>query len=104
MLRLSVEPSLLRRLTRAKIRAVQSGALDDVPRDQDPEFGFAVPVACAGMSRIFQRPRATWPDPVAYDQRAACLAARFAEHLYHFASFVPDDVRSAGPTVRVTIG
>jgi phosphoenolpyruvate carboxykinase (ATP) len=91
-------------VTRAMIRAVLSGALDDVPTERDPVFGFAVPVVCPGVPSDLLRPRATWPDPVAYDRQAARLAAMFAENFDQFVSYVPDDVRSAGPTVRVTIG
>lgn len=86
------------------IRAVLGGALDDVPAERDPVFGIAVPVECPGVPGDLLRPRVTWPDPAAYDRQAARLAAMFAENFEQFVPFVPGDVQSAGPTVRVTVG
>ena len=35
--------------TRAMVRAVIGGALDDVPTRIDPNFGVAVPTSCPGV-------------------------------------------------------
>lgn len=82
--------------TRAMLHAALSGALADVPTEQDPVFGLQVPTACPGVPAEILTPRATWADPAAYDTRAAELAGRFRKNFRQFDD-VPDAVKSAGP-------
>ena len=42
-------------------------------------------------------PRRTWPDPAAYDQRAARLAAMFRDNFAQFVDGVAPEVAAAGP-------
>ncbi|HEY3163374.1 MAG TPA: phosphoenolpyruvate carboxykinase (ATP) [Candidatus Limnocylindrales bacterium] len=85
--------------TRSMVRAALSGALDDVPTTTDPIFGVAVPAACPDVPAEVLQPRATWPDPDAYDRQANALARMFAENFATYADGVPESVRSAGPRV-----
>ena len=44
--------------------------LDDVPTVTDPIFGVEVPTSCPDVPSEVLQPRATWPDPEAYDKQA----------------------------------
>ena len=46
-------------------------------------------------------PRSTWPDPEAYDRRAARLAEMFAENFAKYADGVGEEVKAAGPKAPV---
>jgi phosphoenolpyruvate carboxykinase (ATP) len=85
--------------TRAMIRAALSGALADVPSEEDPIFGIQVPTACPDVPVEVLKPRSTWPDAAAYDAQARKLAGMFAENFKQFAGQVPAEVQSAGPRV-----
>jgi phosphoenolpyruvate carboxykinase (ATP) len=83
--------------TRAMIHAILGGDLEDVPCQPDPIFGVLVPEGCPGVPSELLRPRNTWPDPVAYDQRALHLAGLFRANFKSYAAQVPENVRQAGP-------
>jgi phosphoenolpyruvate carboxykinase (ATP) len=84
--------------TRALVRAALSGDLDHVPTRTDPAFGLRVPHHVEGVDDRLLDPRSTWPDPEAYDRRAAELALAFAEHFAPYADLVTPEVVAAGPT------
>src|SRR5690606_24199590 len=63
--------------TRAMVTAALSGALEHAHYVPDPVFGLAVPAKVPGVPSDILAPRATWPDPAAYDAQAAKLAAMF---------------------------
>jgi phosphoenolpyruvate carboxykinase (ATP) len=83
--------------TRAIVRAVLDGALEQVPTRPDPNFGIGVPASCPGVPTEVLDPRLTWPDPKAYDTQARRLAALFDANLQKFGDSVADSVRAAGP-------
>ena len=85
--------------TRSMVRAALSGALDDVPTITDPIFRVEVPTSCPDVPAEVLQPRATWPDPAAYDHAAAALARMFAENFRAYADGVPAAVQAAGPRV-----
>jgi phosphoenolpyruvate carboxykinase (ATP) len=85
--------------TRALIRAVLDGSLEDVAFDRDPIFGIEVPTACPGVPTEILRPRDTWRDPQAYDARARALAGQFRDNFKSYAAQVSEPVRNAGPRV-----
>jgi phosphoenolpyruvate carboxykinase (ATP) len=70
--------------TRTMVRAALAGALDDVPTYTDAVFGLHVPRHIPGVPEALLHPRATWPDPAAYDAQAQRLAARFEENYTRF--------------------
>jgi phosphoenolpyruvate carboxykinase (ATP) len=85
--------------TRTMVRAALSGALDSVEYENDPVFGVAVPTTVPGVPSEVLRPRSTWADPSAYDEKARELAEMFAENFEVYADGVSDAVRAAGPRV-----
>ena len=83
--------------TRAMVRAILSGALDDVATRPDAAFGLAVPEAVPEVPSTLLHPRDTWDDAAAYDARAAELARMFRENFDAVAADAPDEVRAALP-------
>jgi phosphoenolpyruvate carboxykinase (ATP) len=71
--------------TRALLRAALTGQLKTVPFAPDPVFGLAVPASCPGVPDGVLLPREAWPDPAAYDQQAAKLAAMFRQEYRQYA-------------------
>lgn len=84
-------------LTRAIVRAVLNGTLQEVAVERDPIFGLYVPVACPHVPPEVLNPRQSWSDPQAYDHQARRLARMFAAGFAEFAASVPPEVRAAGP-------
>jgi len=83
--------------TRAMIAAALFGALDAVEYRRDPLFAVDVPVSCPGVPDGVLVPRATWPDPAAYDRQASQLARMFADNFKTFEDSADPAVRAAGP-------
>lgn len=83
--------------TRAIVRAILEGSLDDVAVTPDPHFGMGVPVSCPGVPTEVLTPRRTWADGDAFDATARDLAGRFASRFAQFANEVGPEVRTAGP-------
>ncbi len=83
--------------TRAIVRAILEGSLDDVAVTPDPHFGMGVPVACPGVPTEVLTPRRTWADGDAFDATARDLAGRFAARFTQFADEVGPEIRTAGP-------
>jgi phosphoenolpyruvate carboxykinase (ATP) len=83
--------------TRALLNAALDGSLNNAEFRTDPNFGFRVPVAVAGVDSKILNPRETWPDPVAYDETAAKLVGRFIENFEQFEEHVDEGVRQAAP-------
>jgi phosphoenolpyruvate carboxykinase (ATP) len=57
---------------------------------KDPVFGIDVPATCPGVPAEILKPRDTWQDPAAYDDKAADLVRRFAEHFAAYEDLAPD--------------
>jgi phosphoenolpyruvate carboxykinase (ATP) len=83
--------------TRAMLNAALSGALDDVPMQEDPIFRVLVPESCPGVPTEVLRPENTWNDKSAYQAKAMELAAAFAKNFKKFADMVSEEIREAGP-------
>jgi phosphoenolpyruvate carboxykinase (ATP) len=79
------------------LAAALSGALEGVETTTDPVFGLEVPVAVPGVPADVLQPRATWPDPAAYDAQAEKLAAMFKANFERYRDRVSAGVQSAGP-------
>ncbi len=67
-------------LTRAMVHAALSGELSDVEYDDNELFHVSIPRSCTGVPAAILDPRSSWKDPIAYDARAAKLAAEFSTH------------------------
>ena len=83
------------RATRALLAAALDGSLAGGAFRRDPNFGFDVPVAVAGVDEALLDPRRTWADPLAYDAQAAKLMAMFAANFAQYLPFIDAEVRAA---------
>jgi phosphoenolpyruvate carboxykinase (ATP) len=83
--------------TRSMVRAALDGRLATIGTRTDPIFGVQVPIACPDVPSRFLDPRATWPDPAAYDRQARELARMFADNFATYADGVGESIRAAGP-------
>ena len=86
--------------TRAMLRAILNGGLEDVGYVCDPMFGLEIPTSCPGVPSEVLNARSTWDDKNAYDEQARRLVGMFADNFESFASRVPASVRAVGPGGR----
>ena len=75
-----------------------AGQLDTAPTYTDPVFGLYVPAHIVGVPDAILRPRETWSDPRAYDDKARDLGRRFIENFKKFED-APKEVVAAEPKV-----
>ncbi len=83
--------------TRALLNAALDGSLASAAFRIDPNFGFKVPVAVAGVDAAILDPRGTWTDKAAYDATAQKLVGQFIDNFAQFADHVDEGVRQAAP-------
>jgi phosphoenolpyruvate carboxykinase (ATP) len=83
--------------TRALLNAALDGSLNEAEFRIDPNFGFAVPLAVAGVDSAILDPRSTWADTARYDATATHLVKLFIENFAQFADHVDQNVRDAAP-------
>jgi phosphoenolpyruvate carboxykinase (ATP) len=81
--------------TRALLRAVLDGDLDNATFLHDPFFGLAIPEFVPGIPSEVLDPRASWSDKAAYDKAAADLVRRFEDNFATFSDLVGEDVKAA---------
>src|SRR5947209_2504584 len=85
--------------TRAIIDAIHAGALAQAPVERDAVFGFDVVRAVPNVPLEVLLPRATWPDPAAYDQAARRLAGLFRDNFRAYEAGVSAEARAGEPMV-----
>jgi phosphoenolpyruvate carboxykinase (ATP) len=83
--------------TRALLNAALDGSLAKGEFRKDPNFGFEVPVAVAGVDSAILDPRGTWADKAAYDATAQKLVRQFIDNFTQFADHVDEGVRQSAP-------
>jgi len=83
------------RATRALLAAALNGSLAKSAFRRDPNFGFEVPVAVAGVDGGLLDPRSTWSDGPAYDAQAMKLVAMFAANFVQYLPYIDADVKAA---------
>ncbi|MFC4294822.1 phosphoenolpyruvate carboxykinase [Novosphingobium tardum] len=83
--------------TRALLNAALDGSLNQVEFRKDPNFGFEVPVAVAGVDSKILNPREAWADKAEYDRTAETLVRQFIDNFAQFADHVDEGVRQAAP-------
>ena len=81
--------------TRALLTAALDGSLNGVDFRRDPNFGFDVPVALAGVDPTLLNPRDTWADKAAYDANAKKLVDMFANNFGRYVPYIDEDVKAA---------
>jgi phosphoenolpyruvate carboxykinase (ATP) len=85
------------KVTRALLSAALDGTLAKADFRVDPNFGFDVPVALAGVDAQILNPRETWADKAAYDATAQKLVQQFIENFAQFEDYVDAGVKQAAP-------
>ena len=83
--------------TRALLNAALDGSLNDVEFRKDPNFGFEVPVAVAGVDAKLLDPRGAWADGQDYDVVAKELVGKFIDNFAQFEAHVDQSVLEAAP-------
>ena len=83
--------------TRALLNAALDGSLNKAEFRTDPNFGFKVPVAVAGVDSGILDPRSTWSDKADYDLTAQKLVGQFIDNFAQFTDHVDEGVRQAAP-------
>ncbi len=83
--------------TRRMVEAALTGELENTPFEREQRFGLAVPQAVQGVESNLLRPRATWADEAAYDQRAGELAQMFRQNFAQYADATSSEIAAAGP-------
>jgi phosphoenolpyruvate carboxykinase (ATP) len=85
--------------TRAMVHAALNGSLDKIATEADPIFGLNIPTSCSNVPSEVLKPRNTWKDGNAYDEKAKHLAGLFHKNFEQFANEVAEEIRAAGPKV-----
>jgi phosphoenolpyruvate carboxykinase (ATP) len=83
------------RATRALLTAALDGSLAKGKFRRDPNFGFDVPMAVAGVDSALLDPRSTWADGASYDRAAQKLVGMFADNFGQYLPFIDADIRAA---------
>ncbi|WP_200977063.1 phosphoenolpyruvate carboxykinase (ATP) [Echinicola sp. 20G] len=83
--------------TRAMITAALEGKLDNVSFKTHETFKVAVPQICPNVPEHILNPRDTWEDQLAYDQKAAQLAAEFIKNFERYADSASLDILAGAP-------
>ena len=81
--------------TRALLRAVLDGSLQNAQFHADPFFGLLIPRDVPGIPNEVLDPRLAWADKAAYDRTARDLVGRFEKNFETFAGAVGEDVKAA---------
>jgi len=83
--------------TRALVKAALEGRLKNSTFEEDPVFGVQVPTSCEGVPEEILKPRRTWQNKDAYDEKARYLAGLFKDNFSQFEKEVPLELKKAGP-------
>lgn len=84
--------------TRAIIRAVLNGYLNDAACEKHPVFGILMPKRCPGVPENLLNPRYTWKDRDAYDEAADALARLFINNFKQYGGRdLDENIRKAMP-------
>ena len=83
--------------TRAMIKAILEGQLDNVETETDPVFGIQIPLVIKGVPKEYLFPRNTWKNPEAYDEKANELANQFIENFKEYENNVDKKILDASP-------
>jgi len=81
------------KLTRALIKAVTSGAMDNIKYEIDPIFLFEMPTECPGVPSEILNPRNSAKDEGEYELRANQLAQGFIKSFSQFEEDMPDSIK-----------
>lgn len=82
-------------VTRAIVAAIQSGALEDIEREQLPTLNLEIPTKVPGVEDRYLNPARAWDNSNAYHEQANKLAKLFVENFKKFD--VARTIVDAGP-------
>lgn len=85
------------RYTRAMVDSAIQGRLNDVPFEEEPFFGLAVPKEVPGVPSNILNPRNAWADKEAYDKQAKELVRLFLENFEKYRASASPEVIAALP-------
>ena len=83
--------------SRAVIRGILDGTIEQGGFAQEPFFGLAIPKGCEGVPAAMLNPRDAASDPAGYDTRSEKLVSDFRVNFQRFEEGVPEAVLDAGP-------
>ena len=86
--------------TRTMVDAIHTGQLASAPTETDPIFGLQVVTKVPDVSEEILRPRSTWSDGAAYDEKAVTLARLFNDNFKKYEADCSSAVRDAGPNIK----
>ena len=81
--------------SRAIVRGILNGSLEDAEFERDPFFGFMVPKTCEGVPPEILIPRTSSPDQAQYEERARKLVKDFQGNFKKFEKEVPTEISEA---------
>lgn len=84
-------------VTRAVVKAVQSGELLNVEHEFLPQLNISIPKTCPGVDSVLLNPRDTWADKDAYDAAMRALIGEFNENFTKYD--VDAAIVAAGPSL-----
>ncbi|MBF0449976.1 MAG: phosphoenolpyruvate carboxykinase (ATP) [Candidatus Magnetomorum sp.] len=79
--------------SRAAVRAVMSGELENVDYETDPVFQFSIPTLCPGIPKEMLNPRVHTDNIGEYELRANRLVAEFLKDFSQFEDQIPEDMK-----------
>jgi len=86
--------------SRALIRNILNGYLDNGEFEHDPVFGFLIPKYCYGVPSEMLNPRNFSSNREKYDERARNLAIDFRQNFKQFEANVPEEILGSIPGRR----
>ena len=84
-------------MTRAMIKAVLDGELNETPTHIHPVFNVAIPDVVPGVPAELLNPELSWQDMAAYYAEAQSLASKFIENFKKYKQTLPESVVLSGP-------
>lgn len=85
--------------TRAMVKAILAGKLENVNYKEHPIFGLAMPTECENVPSEILDPKNTWENKEAYDKKARELAASFESNFQKYAKRANEEIISGAPKV-----
>jgi phosphoenolpyruvate carboxykinase (ATP) len=83
--------------SRAILTAVLDGKLDQVHYQEDPWFGFEIPIHCPGVPAQILNPAESWSDSKAYEKSIQGLVSQFKNNMKKYEKSTPQEILLAGP-------
>ncbi len=83
------------KITRKIIRAIQANTLNNIETENDPIFGFDIPLGIDGVEQDMLFPQKTWKDQSLYAPKAKELALSFHKQMKKFGDFYDKNIKGA---------